>query len=207
MRWIVFDYGEVISGPQRRLPELAGLAGVPAEEFATAYWAARDAYDRGGSDLEFWRAVVPGVAEELAAELTEVDIGGWLTFDPATLELIAELDAAGVPLALLSNAPSSFGRRVEGLPWARHFRHLVFSGDLKTAKPDPEIWTALVTRLGAQPGDCVFLDDRPVNVEGATRAGLIGVRWDGSVHAREELVRLAVLSGSATPPAVPPARP
>jgi putative hydrolase of the HAD superfamily len=207
MRWIVFDFGEVISRPQARLPELAGLAGVPVEEFTAAYWGARDAYDRGSSDLEFWRAVVPGVAEELAAELTRVDAEGWLTFDGTTLELIAELDAAGVPLALLSNAPSSFGRLVERQPWARHFRHLVFSGDLKIAKPDPEIWTALADRLGVPPGDCVFLDDRLVNIEGAARAGLVGVLWSGPVDAREELVRLTVLSASPAPPAVPPARP
>lgn len=188
MRWVVFDYGEVISRPTGALPELAGLLGVPVEDFEPAYWKARDAYDRGQPDLEYWRAVgeVAGAAvdEELAARLTEVDVRGWLHPDPGSVELIEELASEGVPLALLSNAPVSFARVAEREPWARHFEHLVFSGDLGVAKPDPRIFAALAERLGAAPQDCVFFDDRQVNVDAANAAGLRGVLWQGSSHAR-----------------------
>ncbi|WNV91222.1 HAD-IA family hydrolase [Umezawaea sp. Da 62-37] len=193
--WIVFDYGEVISTRTAALPTMASMLGVSAEAFGEGYWAVRDAYDRGQSDLEYWRAVggIVGasVTPELAAELTEVDIEGWLQPDPESLALLDEL--ADLPLALLSNAPSSFGRVAERQEWAKDFRHLVFSGDLGVAKPDPEIWTALAEQLGAAPEDCVFFDDRQTNIDGALAAGMGGVLWLGAVPAREELVRLGVL--------------
>ncbi|GGP80681.1 HAD family hydrolase [Saccharothrix coeruleofusca] len=201
MRWIVFDYGEVISKPTEALPTLAGLLGVTAEALSPAYWAHRHSYDLGLPDAEYWRVVaadagsaVP-VDEELAARLTEVDVAGWMHPEPATLALLAELDEAGVPLALLSNAPSSFGRVAERQAWTRHFRHLVFSGDLGVGKPDERIWRELARRLDARPEDCVFLDDRQVNVDGAVAAGMAGVLWRGSAPARDELVRLSVLGG------------
>lgn len=191
MRWVVFDYGEVISEPTRELPALAALLGVPVADFSRGYWTARDAYDAGQPDLEYWRAVgaavdVP-VDEELAGRLTEVDVRGWLRPAPGAVELMAELASAGVPLALLSNAPVSFARTAEREPWTRHFRHLVFSGDLGVAKPDPRIFAALAERIGARPADCVFFDDRQVNVDGAVAAGLQGVLWRGPAHARQVL--------------------
>lgn len=191
MRWVVFDYGEVISEPTRELPALAALLGVPVEDFSRGYWTARDAYDAGRSDLEYWRAVGASVDvavdEALARRLTEVDVRGWLRPAPGAVELVAELASAGVPLALLSNAPVSFARTAEREPWTRHFRHLVFSGDLGVAKPDPRIFAALAERIGARPADCVFFDDRQVNVDGAVAAGLQGVLWQGPVHARQVL--------------------
>ncbi|MBB5954533.1 putative hydrolase of the HAD superfamily [Saccharothrix tamanrassetensis] len=193
-RWVVFDYGKVISEPPS-LDALATRLGVPEDRFAPSYWGARQAYDHGTSDVEYWRTVgrdlgVP-VSEELAHELTGLDAESWLRPTPEAVELIVELAAADVPLALLSNAPASFGKIVSEQPWTEHFRHLVFSGDLGVAKPSPAIWEALAARLGTR--DCVFFDDRRDNVDGAVTAGLIGVWWQGAAHARDELVRLGLL--------------
>ncbi len=201
-RWVVFDYGRVISESTSALPGLAARLGVPEDRFAAAYWASRHAYDEGISDVEYWRSVGHDlgveVSDEQAEGLTDLDNEGWLRTSPAALDLIAELAAADVPLALLSNAPSSLGRLVEEEPWAAHFRHLVFSGDLGVAKPAPAIWAALAGRLGTR--DCVFFDDRAENVEGAVVAGLTGVLWRDAARAREELVALGVLSPSAARP-------
>jgi putative hydrolase of the HAD superfamily len=194
VRWIVFDYGEVISLHTTALADLAGMVGVPDADFTAAYWAARDAYDRGQSDLDFWQAVHPGVSPELVARLSEVDIAGWLHISEPTIALLEELTEAGVPMALLSNAPVSFARVAEQQEWAKHFRHLVYSGDLGMAKPDPEIWRALAEQLDAVPSDCVFFDDRQVNIDGAVAAGMTGVLWRGADSARESLVDLGVLN-------------
>lgn len=194
-RWVVFDYGNVISEPNTDLDRLAALLSVPFERFATPYWAFRDAYDHGVPAGEYWRSVARELDRELTddqvRELTAVDTEGWMVTSPAALALVEELAAAAVPLALLSNAPSAFGRAVEAQPWAGHFRHLLFSGDLGVGKPAPAIWRALTDLLGTR--DCVFFDDREENTAGATEAGLTGVHWRNAAHARAELARLGVL--------------
>jgi putative hydrolase of the HAD superfamily len=198
MRWIVFDYGEVISKRTRALPDLAGLLGADPIAFEVAYWAHRVQYDRGIPDLDYWRAVGEQVGthvdEETSAQLTKTDTAGWMETDPSTVELLAEIQAAGAGLALLSNAPTSFGRAVlADAPWTGHFTHLLFSGDLGVVKPDAEIWAALLDRLGARADDCVFFDDRQVNIDGAIASGLSARLWSTAAEARSHLAALGVL--------------
>lgn len=191
MRWIVFDFGEVISQRNPARPAMAAKLGVTLQEFDAAYWD-RDAYDRGCTDSEYWSGIgaALGVAvpDDLVRELTAMDNAGWLD-DPVleTVALIEDLAAAGVPLALLSNAPATFARLAEKAPWAHHFRHLVFSGDLGYAKPDAAIWKHVESVLDAPASDLVFLDDRQSNVDGALAAGWDARLWTSAHAARASL--------------------
>ncbi|WP_199429333.1 HAD family hydrolase [Qaidamihabitans albus] len=183
-RWVVFDYGEVICSRTAAVPELAARLGVPVTDFEPAYWAYRDFYDRGAADIDYWRAIgeVVGttVDESTSDDLTALDIAGWSRIEPSSMALLAGLAEAGSPLALLSNAPRSFARFAERQPWTRHFRHLLFSGDVGIAKPDAEIFELLTSRIGAEPGDCLFLDDKQANVDAARAVGLRAQRWVGA---------------------------
>ena len=51
-RWVLADYGEVISDPMpaETILELADLAGQQAYEFRDRYWKFRPPYDLGQSD-------------------------------------------------------------------------------------------------------------------------------------------------------------
>lgn len=203
--WVVFDYGEVISSHRDALPRLAALMDVPLEPFCDAWAAERPAYDRGMPDLGYWRAVGDRldrpVGEELAARLTAVDFSAWSRASPAVVALLADLAGAGVPLALLSNAPCSHARVFRRRSWAGHFRHLVFSGETGVAKPDPAMWRILAERLGASPADCVFFDDRRDNVDSALRAGLLAEQWTDVGAGRRTLaaygLRTSLPAGTA----------
>jgi putative hydrolase of the HAD superfamily len=191
MRWIVFDFGEVISQRNPALPAMAARLGVSLDRFEAAYWD-RDAYDRGGQDGAYWSLIGSSLGltfdDSVVREMTAMDNAGWLD-DPVadTVALIDDLDSAGVPLALLSNAPVTFARLAEKVPWAKHFRHLIFSGDLGYAKPDTAIWEHLCSVLGAAPADLIFFDDRVPNVEGAQAFGIDARLWTSAAAARVEL--------------------
>ncbi|MFJ4918751.1 HAD-IA family hydrolase [Streptomyces sp. NPDC088725] len=190
--WVVFDYGEVLSLQTDVRPAMAELLHVPVPDFCDAWASERYAYDRGASDTEYWWAVgarlgVP-VDEELAARLTAIDISGWIETRPEALALLAELAEARIPLALLSNAPYSHARVFRRQPWAASFRHLLFSGELGMAKPQPEVWDCLTEQLGARASDLLFLDDRQENVDSARAAGLRAEHWTTTDRARDRLV-------------------
>jgi len=189
MRWIVFDFGEVISQRNPALPLMAERLGVSLDAFEAAYWD-RDAYDRGGSDASYWSSIGSALGlsfdSAVVREMTSMDNAGWLD-DPVadTVALIEDLSSLGVPLALLSNAPVTFARLAEKVPWAKHFRHLVFSGDLGLAKPDLEIFRRVESVIGSS--DVIFFDDRASNVEGARAAGWDARLWTSAAAARLEL--------------------
>jgi putative hydrolase of the HAD superfamily len=197
MRWVVFDYGEVISRRTTALPALAALLGAEPPEFEEAYFAERTAYDWGCPDLEYWRAVAArldkSVDAALSEQLTRTDTAGWLETSSDSLRLLEDLHQQGVTMALLSNAPSSFGRAVEQETWARLFKHLIFSGDLRLAKPDAGIYRFLLEEIDAPAVECLFFDDRRENIDGARRAGLHAEHWQGADAARATLRAHGVL--------------
>lgn len=203
---VVFDYGEVFSRHVDVRPALARMLGVPVPDFCDAWAAERHLYDRGVTDLAYWRAVGARlgvrIAPELAAELTAVDLSGWSRVRPEAIALLEELAANGTPLALLSNAPRSHARFFRRRPWAAHFQHLWFSGETGRAKPDPEAWEPLPAALNARPSQLLFFDDRQENVDSARTAGLRAELWTGTAPARRVLAELGLLpapSAAAAP--------
>ena len=192
--WVLFDYGSVICQPQSEadVALLAGAAGCTVDEFGKGYWAHRLDYDRGELDCAtYWQKVAAGAGRSFTAaqiaELTRLDIASWLHLQPGTVTLIEDLAAAGYRLALLSNAPAEVADVVAALPVAAHFEHCTFSCYLRTVKPEAEIYQAVLSLLGARPGEVIFLDDRPQNVAAAEALGIRGVHFTGPDEARAAL--------------------
>jgi putative hydrolase of the HAD superfamily len=189
--WVMFDYGCVVSHPptDRHLARMAAAAEAAAPAFADAYWQWRRAYDQDELDAdEYWRQVGRSLGRSYGdgevAELTRLDLAGWLRLQAGTVALIEDLAAAGWPLALLSNAPGDLADAIRRLPIAAQFRHLIFSYELKATKPDPECYGAALARIGARADEVVFVDDRSENVAAAAALGLRSVQFTSPAQAR-----------------------
>jgi 2-haloacid dehalogenase len=110
-------------------------------------------------------------------------------------ELVAELDARGVPLFAITNFSHEFWppfRAREAALFDR-FRAIVVSGEEKLVKPDAAIYRLALARFGLEPGAAVFVDDNPANVAGATAAGMTALPFTDAPTFRRELVALGLL--------------
>ena len=110
-------------------------------------------------------------------------------------ELVAELDAAGVPLFAITNFSGEFFGpfRAEHHELFGRFRDIVVSGDEKLVKPHPPIWALSLARFGMPAESLVFVDDNEANVVGAAAAGFHAVHFTDAAAFRAELVRLGLL--------------
>jgi len=94
---------------------------------------------------------------------------------PGSLELVARLDAADVPLFAITNFGHEFW---EGFyptqPVFDRFRDIVVSGTEKLMKPDPAIYRLAIERFGIDPAGAIFIDDVAKNIEGAESVGITG---------------------------------
>lgn len=197
IEWVVFDLGNVVLTETTAMDGLAEHLGVSPERLLAAYYEHRLDYDRHSDATVYWTRVAeaagaPGPDAVAVASLVEMDDTGWSVTDPETLVLVDELKAAGVRLAVLSNAPSSMGRLVEAAPWSAVFEDLMFSGDHGVVKPHPEVFGVLLGRLGAAAGRTVLVDDRADNVAGARAAGMAAIEFRSTAQAREELRALGL---------------
>jgi len=67
---------------------------------------------------------------------------------------------------------------------------IVYSHESGMAKPDPRIYALVCERLGARPGETVFLDDFEPCVAGAREAGIHAVHYRDTPQAIAEIERL-----------------
>ena len=87
---------------------------------------------------------------------------------PGSLELLAALGAAGVPLFALTNFGDVLWDRFRPtMPQFAVFRDILVSGVEKLAKPDPAIYRLAEARFGFAGPDVLFIDDRDDNVDAA----------------------------------------
>jgi len=91
------------------------------------------------------------------------------------------LDAlAGPTLAVLTNKPGDFSRRIlEGLGVARRFARVLGAGDVPSRKPDPGGLLRLMAETEAAPGETWMVGDSATDVAVARAAGVrvAGVTW------------------------------
>ena len=107
-----------------------------------------------------------------------LDFGGVLDGRDAVAltTLVSELRARGIRTAVVSNDPGGPGAAPLRALGRGHFvDHVVLSGDVGEAKPDPRIYRRAARMRGREPGECVFVDDLRVNVRGAVAVGMVGV--------------------------------
>ena len=68
-------------------------------------------------------------------------------------------------------------------------QHLVMWEQLK---PEADIYQTLLDKFGLKAEECVFIDDRPVNCEGAQKAGIHTICFKSFKQAAAELEALGV---------------
>ncbi|PJJ72784.1 putative hydrolase of the HAD superfamily [Diaminobutyricimonas aerilata] len=197
-RVVVFDYGEVISvtPSDADRAEILALAGVDEEPFWAAYWAHRDGLDQGTVTIEqYWRAVAAETGADWSTsriqQLWSADFRGWISVDPAVIDLIERLHAGGTRIALLSNAGFDYSSPFRYSPMGRFFERMFVSAEMDAIKPDPAIYSEVAAELGIRPDEMVFIDNKLVNVEGARALGVVAHHFEGVEGLRGFLEGLA----------------
>ena len=96
-----------------------------------------------------------------------------LDLDEPMVDLVREVRAAGVPVALVSN---SLGRDCYArVDLDELFDVTVISGQVGVRKPSRRIYAIAADRLGLAPEQCVMVDDLEHNLVGAARLGIRGI--------------------------------
>ncbi len=200
LRAVVFDYGMVLSGPQEptAYAALLRITGLPKERFESLYWADRPAYDEGKlTGIAYWRKFLREAElppdEEKVEELNQWDARMWTTENPAMLAWQLELKQRGLLTGILSNIGDAVTASVElKLDWIHRFDALVWSYRLGIAKPDPAIYRHILSKLGTQADETLFLDDKPVNVEAARAVGMRAIEFSTVARLRADLIALGL---------------
>ena len=202
IRGMILDYGEVVCNRPApgKIERLAQLAGLHAETFAARYHRERGPYDRGDlAPADYWAKVVSGkvvLDEQLVHTLRRLDVDMWSDINPAMTAWLADLHAAGLKTALLSNMHHDMAAHARGrFDWLPQLDSVILSCEVRVIKPARAIYERCLEGLELPASDTCFIDDREVNVQGARDAGMTALRFETIEGLRADLasIGLAVL--------------
>ncbi len=101
---------------------------------------------------------------------------------PGTWDIVDQLEAQGVPLHAITNwSAETWPMGLKAHPrLGTMFGTTIVSGDVKLIKPDVAIYELFLQTTGLDPADCVFVDDKIENIEGARAVGMDGIHFTGA---------------------------
>jgi putative hydrolase of the HAD superfamily len=93
----------------------------------------------------------------------------------------------GIRTAILSNVFEISSRQLRELGCYDGFDPVILSHEVNMIKPDEQIYRLAIETLGVEPGEVVFVDDNPHNLEPARRLGMLTVHASGDKQLTKAL--------------------
>ncbi len=117
---------------------------------------------------------------------------------PDALPCLDALAAQGVRIGVITNGDLDFQTsKIAGTGLTPRVEHLITSGALGIAKPDPRIFAAACAEFGVDAGEALYVGDRlHTDAIGAASAGLLGVWLDRAGSATAEHLAEASAAGA-----------
>jgi beta-phosphoglucomutase len=112
--------------------------------------------------------------ESLYRELSK----GRLAILPGLDQLLAQLEARGIPVSLATSAPrANVEHTLAELGLSERFALIARSDDVAHGKPWPDVFLEAARKMGVAPERCLAFEDAPAGIVAARKAGMwcIGV--------------------------------
>lgn len=107
--------------------------------------------------------------------------------------MVSRLRREGYRLAVCSNSiRDTLEMMVRQSGLGEHFEFLISNEDVTRPKPDPEIYTTAIARMGVTPQETLVVEDAPHGVEAARRAGAHVCQVAGFLDVHYTRVRAAL---------------
>lgn len=111
-----------------------------------------------------------------------------LTPLPGVIRIINDLKSEGFKLAVGSSGPpENVDLLLSKLKIKEFFNVVITAAEAKKGKPEPDVFLMAANYLNIKPKNCIVIEDAPVGIEAAKRAGMLSVALT-TTHDKEELL-------------------
>ena len=110
-----------------------------------------------------------------------------------SVNILKKLKSKNYKLIALTNwSFETFPVAIKRFDFLKLFDGIVVSGKIKMLKPFKEIYNYTINKYELSPSECVFIDDRLSNVQGAINCGIKGIHFQSLMQLIKELKKLSI---------------
>lgn len=121
-------------------------------------------------DLDPTPDAVRAAGQWLERRIGELFAGG-IPWRPGAKDTLALVQAAGLPMGLVTNTKRSLTEYGLDTIGRDYFTVSVCGDEVEHGKPAPDMYLKAAELLGLSPGDCLVIEDSPTGAAAAERAG------------------------------------
>lgn len=112
---------------------------------------------------------------------------------PGVIELIRDLKKENIKMAVGSSGPlENVELLLTSLKIKQYFDIIITAEDVKNGKPAPDVFLIAANKLNLKPENCIVIEDAPVGIEAAKRAGMKSIALT-TTHKKEELYQADII--------------
>ncbi|MBR6222045.1 MAG: HAD-IA family hydrolase [Lachnospiraceae bacterium] len=191
---IIFDVGNVlIDFCWKKLMISLGFSdeiikALGSRMVCSPYWNELDLNEKDEHEVvETFKKEIPEYAKEIDEFFGHME--GLVEVYPGSAPWIKSLKDRGFNVYLLSNYPERAWKIHEKgqFDFIEYVDGAVVSYEYKLTKPDRRIYQTLLDKYSLDPSECIFLDDKPENVEAARNLGIKSILVRNQEQAKLDL--------------------
>lgn len=197
---LIFDLEKVLIDTWRNVFDLPELQHIPTSRIALFFDDYNDLrkelqYGRLTED-EFWERFITITKAKVDVNTLKGCVRKVLVLNKELFELINSLKTSNYKLVLLSNFTKEWADYLnETYKLNSLFDAVFWSFDNAVKKPFPEAYKQVLEKLKVKPEECVFIDDKERNIEGAKAIGMQTILYRNLDSLKISLGKLGIIGG------------
>ncbi|MFA5877941.1 MAG: HAD family phosphatase [Candidatus Staskawiczbacteria bacterium] len=176
---ILFDYGGVLKNSHRLSDDIPAIYNISKEDVAKAREFTAPIFDLFQKELiteeDFWEKLSEAIKRPMPKDpgkFARESYAKSLILYPEIFSFVKELRAKGFKVAVLSNIIKFQAEIIRKNKGYEGFDEVVLSYEEKLAKPGIDIYLLTVNKLNVKPEECIFIDDKEINLMVARNLGM-----------------------------------
>ncbi len=195
---IIFDLEKVLVPTWREVFDLSELnvSKCSISEFFDDHNDLRKEMQYGRlTEDEFWRQFIHFTEANITVDELKNAVRKILRLFPDVINIVESLKA-NYKLAILSNFTKEWAEYlVEEYKFNELFDDMFWSFQNGIKKPAPEAYLQVAEKFNVHPEECLFIDDKERNIEGAKKVGMKTIFYTNPENLKKEFQNIRIIGG------------
>ncbi|MGV8142509.1 MAG: HAD family hydrolase [Candidatus Pacearchaeota archaeon] len=194
---IIFDLGGVLfssdGGTYEARERLASELNIDAKKLHAIWFSRKERLLKGlMAEEDYLGELIKSFNLDISLESLKNIIKGYNKINPEMVALVKSLRNKYNLFALTNEVKEWHEYRIKTFQLKDYFNKIICSSEVGLMKPQNEIYELCLKLIGAEPSNCLFIDDRVENLKSPQDLGMQIIHFKNRLDLIEEMSKLGI---------------